>query len=36
VKYTFVFRGKTNEAGYADFVFYRRTNIDGKGKVNFE
>ena len=27
---------KANEARYFDFVFDRRTNIDGKGKVSFE
>jgi hypothetical protein len=29
-------KGKKNEAKYVDFVFDRRTNIDGKGKATFE
>jgi len=27
---------KANEARYFDFVFDKRTNIDGKGKISFE
>lgn len=29
-------QGQANEARYVDFVFDRRTNIDGKGKLSFE
>lgn len=29
-------KGKKDEAGYFDFVFDRRTNIDGKGKLQFD
>ncbi|MET0394885.1 MAG: hypothetical protein ABW019_17205 [Chitinophagaceae bacterium] len=28
--------GRKGEAVYTDFVFDRRTNIDGKGKITFE
>ena len=29
-------KGKAGEAKYIDFVFDKRTNIDGKGKITFE
>lgn len=29
-------KGQEGEAGYTDFVFDKRTNIDGKGKITFE
>ncbi len=33
---TQLINGEKNEAKYVDFVFDKRTNIDGKGKVSFE
>jgi hypothetical protein len=29
-------KGNKGEAGYTDFIFDKRTNIDGKGKITFE
>lgn len=29
-------KGQKNEAGYFDFIFDKRTNIDGKGKLQFD
>lgn len=33
---TQIVKGQKDEAKYIDFVFDKRTNIDGKGKVTFE
>jgi len=33
---TQIVTAKANEAKYFDFVFDKRTNIDGKGKISFE
>lgn len=31
-----IIKGQKDEAKYIDFVFDKRTNIDGKGKITFE
>jgi len=31
-----IVKGKKGDAQYLDFIFHKRTNIDGKGKVVFE